>query len=680
MPSLSFINKCYNDILVDNSIKLESLNPRISVIIPIYNAEKYLHYSLRSVQNQKLNDIEIIIVDDNSKDNSIKIIHKFMEKDKRIRLIENKTNRKILYSKSIGALNSKGKYIIELDQDDMFIREDAFNIIYNESEKYDLDILTFGYISGKNASKLIRNINNFVKEKNIIMKQPDTKFSIFKSINGLLWGNLIKANLYKKVIYYLWPIIINYKIIFGEDFLITFFISIHAEKFKKIKMKILFNYNNEKSIGKVYKGKSEPLLSIIFVGNIFYDYHIDQNPKDVQIIINYIDFMSIYLKQAKKLYHSFFKYLFDKILSNIYLPIKIKNKLIKTFEISNEFKSYEILNTSSNLEESFSIQVILNKRNKISIEISIIIVCSNFENACNVIKSINSQNFKYFEIILIFDDYDEKIYRLLRNYIKSYQNIRIINNKEKKGYLFKILQGANAAKGKYFLFLNQYCFFLQKDALNIIYREIEEDNADILEFNLYKIFPNNYTFLYKCHHFLSQFNLTQMKYNLLFDNVDVYKELLINKLVKSNYFIYLIKKYRLNAIKIAIDQYANDLFNFIINENSYKFIKTNSTLANIYINEKYMDKIKFNDFSWKNKQLLKETIFYINFIFDFSKNNFEAKELVLQEFFIVLSSIFNKFTPISKSSLKLLHKFIDSEYISYKNKNDLIFYYYSLIN
>ena len=105
----------------------------------------------------------------------------------------------------------------------------------------------------------------------------------------------------------------------------------------------------------------------------------------------------------------------------------------------------------------------------------------------------------------------------------------------------------------------------------------------------------------------------------MFDNVDVYKELLINKLIKSNYFIYLIKKYRLNAIKIAIDQYANNLFNFIINENSYKFIKTNSTLANIYINEKYMDKIKFNDFSWKNKQLLKETIFYIILFMIFQK-------------------------------------------------------------
>jgi len=104
------------------------------VIIPIYNAEKYLHYSLRSVQNQKMKDIEIIIIDDNSNDNSNQIIHKFMKDDKRIKLIENKISRQILFSKSIGALNSRGKYIIEMDQDDMFIRDDAFDIIYNESE------------------------------------------------------------------------------------------------------------------------------------------------------------------------------------------------------------------------------------------------------------------------------------------------------------------------------------------------------------------------------------------------------------------------------------------------------------------------------------------------------------------------------------------------------------------
>jgi len=140
--------------ILKNESQLNSKqNPKISVIIPIYNGEKYLNRSLKSVQNQKMKDIEIIIIDDNSSDVSLKIIHNFMKEDERIKLIENKVNRKILYCKSIGTLNSKGKYIIELDQDDMFINDDAFDILYNEAEKNELDILNFKYISGNNPYK-----------------------------------------------------------------------------------------------------------------------------------------------------------------------------------------------------------------------------------------------------------------------------------------------------------------------------------------------------------------------------------------------------------------------------------------------------------------------------------------------------------------------------------------------
>ena len=93
-----------------------------------------------------------------------------------------------------------------------------------------------------------------------------------------------------------------------------------------------------------------------------------------------------------------------------------------------------------------------------------------------------------------------------------------------------------------------------------------------------------------------------------------------------------------------------------------------------------MDKKKFFDFSLTNIQLLNETIFYINFIFDFSKNTFESKKIVLQEFFKILSLIFNKFTKISKTSLEIFHKFLDCKFITDKDKNMLKFYYYSLIN
>jgi glycosyltransferase involved in cell wall biosynthesis len=64
-----------------------------------------------------------------------------MKEDPRIRLIKNKENRKILYSKSIGALNANGKYILQLDQDDLFIRDDLFDILFNEAENNNLDLV-----------------------------------------------------------------------------------------------------------------------------------------------------------------------------------------------------------------------------------------------------------------------------------------------------------------------------------------------------------------------------------------------------------------------------------------------------------------------------------------------------------------------------------------------------------
>ena len=114
-------------------------NPKISVIMSLYNGGKYLYYSLPSIQNQKMKDIEIIFIDDNSPDDTIAIVAKYMKEDPRIRLIRNEFNRKILYSKSIAALNSRGKYIIQWDQDDLFIRDYVFDILYSEAENNDFD-------------------------------------------------------------------------------------------------------------------------------------------------------------------------------------------------------------------------------------------------------------------------------------------------------------------------------------------------------------------------------------------------------------------------------------------------------------------------------------------------------------------------------------------------------------
>ena len=622
-----------------------------------------------------MKDIEIIIVDDKSNDKTIEIIHKFMEEDKRIKLIENKNRRQILFSKSIGALNSKGKYIIELDQDDMFFRDDAFDIIYNESEINDLDFLSFEFISAKNDSKKIKFINNFIKEKNKVINQPDLKYSMFKENNCLLWGHLIRTNIYKKVIYHLWPIIINYKIIFQEDYIITFFIFTFAKKFKKINKNIFFHFNNKKSVSEDYENNSEYYLSIIFAGNIFYDFYFDSYPKDIEFMMNYLDFITNHFKKAKILYNSFFNYFFGKILSNRYLSSENKIYIEKTFHIN--LGLFEQLNINQDIL-SIESQIQKKRNNNNIIKISIIIIYSNLENLTNVISLINNQIFEYYEIILIFDNEEEKIDEIFINYIKSFENIKLIKNNKTKGKIYSIYKAITIIKGKYLLILDQNCFFSKNDALKNIYEDIEKEDLDIVEFNLYKITTSNYISLYRCKHFLSQFNISQIKYNSNFDDIDISKELLTNKLIKSNFFRDILKKYNLNDSEIIIEYYYNDIFNFIINSNEYKFKRTNS--ANIYMNENYFEKKKFNDFTTENNKLVNESIFYINFIFDNSKNTNEDKKIIIHDFFNVLSIIYNKFTDVSKSSLELLQKFIDCKYISEQNKNLLKFYYYSLIN
>ena len=110
-------------------------NPKVSVIISIYNRENYVKSTIRSVQNQNMKEIEIIYVDDCSTDNSVRNIKKELKKDPRIFLYENKQNMGALYSKSIGVLFSKGEYIYPLDSDDMFCDENYLNSLYNAAKK-----------------------------------------------------------------------------------------------------------------------------------------------------------------------------------------------------------------------------------------------------------------------------------------------------------------------------------------------------------------------------------------------------------------------------------------------------------------------------------------------------------------------------------------------------------------
>ena len=355
--------------------------------------------------------------------------------------------------------------------------------------------------------------------------------------------------------------------------------------------------------------------------------------------------------------------------------------MINTFNISENCANY----TLPNLNQRLTLKESLNNKKNVSnqiikiIKISIIIIIqSNLENIAKLINSLNSQNFGYFEIILVFDAVNKNIFSLIRNFIKKYKHIKLIKNKIKKGKFVSIYKGIIVANGKYLIILDDNCFFNKRNDLNIIYNEIEKNELDILEFDLYKILSNNYTNLYKCKHFHSQFNFKRIKYNLNQNDIDINKELLTNKIIKTNYFRNCIKKYKLKEINEIIDNYFNEIYTFVLE--SYKPKYNHTSGVKLYKKDFYFDKFKFNNFSFYNEQLHKEINIYINFIFEYSKDTYKSKERVLNEFVNVLSILFNKFTNTTKYSIKLMDKFMNSKFISVPSKNWLKFYNKSLIN
>ena len=125
--------------------------PKVSVILPVYNASKYVREALDSVINQTLRDIEIICINDGSTDNSLEILEEYAQKDARIRII-NKENSGYGATVNIGIREATGEYIAIFEPDDI-LELNIYEILYSEALKYNLDVVKCNY-------------NNYLSQKN----------------------------------------------------------------------------------------------------------------------------------------------------------------------------------------------------------------------------------------------------------------------------------------------------------------------------------------------------------------------------------------------------------------------------------------------------------------------------------------------------------------------------------
>ncbi len=135
---------------------------KISVIIPVYNAQKYLKDSLNSVLKQTLKEIEVLCIDDNSPDNSKFIIKKMKKLDKRIKYYKLQKNSKAGIARNYGIKKAKGEFISFLDPDDLFSNNKSLETLYNNAIKYNVNAAGGNFLAF-NSTKTIYDDNIYQK-------------------------------------------------------------------------------------------------------------------------------------------------------------------------------------------------------------------------------------------------------------------------------------------------------------------------------------------------------------------------------------------------------------------------------------------------------------------------------------------------------------------------------------
>ena len=119
------------------------MQPKVSIIIPIYNTEKYLDRCMQSVLSQTLKDIEIILVDDESPDNAPMMCDDYAKQDSRIKVIHKK-NGGLGFARNSGLDVASGEYVAYLDSDD-YVAKNMYEILYNKAKDYKCDVVMCGY-------------------------------------------------------------------------------------------------------------------------------------------------------------------------------------------------------------------------------------------------------------------------------------------------------------------------------------------------------------------------------------------------------------------------------------------------------------------------------------------------------------------------------------------------------
>ena len=286
---------CNENGLINKTFK-KSILPKISIITPVFNKAKSLFRYLNSIQNQLFEDLEIILIDDQSTDDSLNVIEEFKKRDERIIFIKNKKRRGTLISRQIGVYKSNSDFLLFVDPDDM-ISENILMHSYSLAKKYNYELVRFNLYIGNyklNLDDIVCEISN----KSIF--KPNLFLFLFYGFGRLLQldyyitNKLIKRNLFIKALNLIDKFYLNQFMIDCEDGLVNFMLYRLSESLfftRKIGYYyIISNQSITQDLSRFEKRLKSNFLYFKFIIEVTKNNNIEKN------IANYI-FYEIYIRR-----------------------------------------------------------------------------------------------------------------------------------------------------------------------------------------------------------------------------------------------------------------------------------------------------------------------------------------------------------------------------------------------
>ncbi|WP_312088530.1 glycosyltransferase [Megamonas funiformis] len=303
---------------------------KISVIVPVYNVEKYLSQCLDSIIHQTYKNLEIILVDDGSTDSSGLICDNYSQKDKRIKIIH-KCQGSLSDARNAGLKIATGEYISFIDSDD-FIDKNMYSILINNTQKYNSDIVWFNYYNYYSKKHFINS--SIIKNNDLYDLSSSDKIKFAKNLfyqykmDAHVWAKLYKRSIFN-----------NIKFPYGklfEDIFVLLPILSNAKIISTIPDCLYFYRNRSESIVNQYF-KQNIIKNIDFIESriilaINYKNHFPNIPESNLFLFDVLKtaFDTLYKFDNYHTQQKIITHLMSKLLKEK-LPVKIKLRIIRRY-------------------------------------------------------------------------------------------------------------------------------------------------------------------------------------------------------------------------------------------------------------------------------------------------------------------------------------------------------------